>query len=56
MAEPASLLDIPEAPVPPGAEAEWISGAGGAKLRAALFRVLSDQPCDVARYDALGLV
>ena len=27
-----------------------------AMLRAALFRILSDQPCDVARYAALGLV
>lgn len=27
-----------------------------AMLRAALFRVLSDEPCDVARYAALGLV
>lgn len=32
----------------------WRSGAAGqAMLRAALFRVLSDRPCDVARYEAL---
>lgn len=37
MFEPAPLVDIPEAPVPPGAEADWYVGAGGAKLRAALF-------------------
>ena len=34
---------------------EWRRGAQRqAMLRAALFRVLSDQPCDVARYAALG--
>ena len=37
MLEPAPLIDIPEDPVPPGAEPEWFVGAGGAKLRAALF-------------------
>jgi len=37
MFEAAPLVDIPEAPVPPGAEADWFVGAGGAKLRAALF-------------------
>ncbi|HEY0649678.1 alpha/beta hydrolase, partial [Phenylobacterium sp.] len=37
MFEPAPLVDTPEAPVPPGAEADWFVGAGGAKLRAALF-------------------
>jgi uncharacterized protein (TIGR02569 family) len=36
---------------------DWRAGAPRqAMLRAALFRVLSDEPCDVARYDALGLV
>lgn len=41
---------------PAGALDEWRSGARRqAMLRAALFRVLSDQPCDVSRYDALGL-
>lgn len=35
---------------------EWRAGAQRqAMLRAALFRVLADQPCDVARYAALGL-
>ena len=35
---------------------DWRSGAHRqAMLRAALFRVLSDQPCDVARYAALEL-
>jgi hypothetical protein len=35
---------------------DWRSGARRqAMLRAALFRVLSDQPCEVARYAALGL-
>ncbi|MBX3485674.1 alpha/beta fold hydrolase, partial [Phenylobacterium sp.] len=38
MFEPAPLLDIPEAPVPPGGEAGWFVGQGGAKLRAAVFR------------------
>lgn len=37
MFEPAPLIDTPEDPVPPGAEADWFIGAGGAKLRAALF-------------------
>ena len=37
MAELAPLLDIPADPVPPGGVAEWFTGAGGAKLRAALF-------------------
>ncbi len=37
MAETAPLTDIPSAPVPAGASARWIVGAGGAKLRAALF-------------------
>lgn len=33
----APLLDIPEAPVPPGGEAHWFKGAGGARLRGAIF-------------------
>ena len=37
MFEAAPLVDIPEDPVPPGAKADWYVGAGGAKLRAALF-------------------
>ena len=37
MFESAPLVDTPEDPVPPGAEADWFVGAGGAKLRAALF-------------------
>ncbi|MBJ7409754.1 MAG: alpha/beta hydrolase, partial [Phenylobacterium sp.] len=37
MFEPAPLVDTPEDPIPPGAEAGWYVGAGGAKLRAALF-------------------
>jgi len=40
MAELAPLTDIPSAPVPAGGEAEWFRGAGGAKLRAALFTPL----------------
>ena len=36
---------------------DWRSGVRRqAMLRAALFRVFSDQPCDVDRYAALGLV
>ncbi|WP_217630399.1 hypothetical protein [Nocardioides exalbidus] len=36
---------------------DWRTGAPRqAMLRATLFRVLSDDPCDVARYEALGLV
>ncbi len=37
MTEAAPLAAIPEAPVPAGGEAAWFSGAGGARLRAALF-------------------
>lgn len=41
---PASALD------------DWRSGVHRqAMLRAALFRILSDQPCDVDRYAALDL-
>ncbi|HEY0644272.1 MAG TPA: hypothetical protein VGD39_12675, partial [Nocardioides sp.] len=41
---------------PAAALDDWRAGAPRqAMLRAALFRVFSDQPCDVARYDALGL-
>lgn len=42
---------------PPEALDGWRTGAERqAVLRAALFRVLSDRPCDVPRYAALGLV
>jgi lysophospholipase len=34
---PAPLVATPEAPVPAGGAAEWITGAGGLRLRAALF-------------------
>ncbi|HEX7886895.1 MAG TPA: alpha/beta hydrolase, partial [Phenylobacterium sp.] len=37
MFDPAPLVDTPEDPVPPGAEPDWYVGAGGLKLRAALF-------------------
>lgn len=37
MAEQAPLVATPDAPVPPGGEAEWFSGAGGARLRGAVF-------------------
>lgn len=41
---------------PAEALVDWASGAPRqAMIRAALFRVLSDRPCDVARYAALGL-
>ena len=41
---------------PPTALDDWRHGQQRqAMLRAALFRVLSDEPCDVARYEALGL-
>ena len=33
----APLVSIPQAPIPPGGAAEWVTGAGGAQLRAALF-------------------
>lgn len=37
MSEAAPLVSIPEAPAPAGGHAEWVSGAGGVRLRAALF-------------------
>ena len=41
----------------PDALEEWRTGVPRqAMLRAALFRVFSDQPCDVSRYAALELV
>lgn len=38
MAERAPLVGTAAAPVPEGATAEWFTGAGGVRLRAALFR------------------
>ena len=37
MAEPAPLYATAAAPIPEGGEAEWFTGSGGARLRAALF-------------------
>jgi len=37
LAETAPLYGTEDAPVPEGAAAEWFTGAGGARLRAALF-------------------
>ena len=37
MAHPAPLFGVESAPVPQGGAAEWFVGAGGARLRAALF-------------------
>ena len=37
MTESAPLRATPDAPVPAGGRAEWYEGAGGARLRAALF-------------------
>lgn len=37
MLEAAPLVDTPDDPIPSGAEPDWFVGAGGAKLRAALF-------------------
>ena len=37
MAEAAPLVSIPEAPVPDHGAAEWFSGAGAVRLRAACF-------------------
>ena len=37
MTQTAPLIDIPAAPVPAGGAGEWYVGAGGARLRAALF-------------------
>lgn len=40
MGEAAPLIDTPAAPVPVGGEAAWFQGAGGYRLRAALFPAL----------------
>ena len=37
MAEAAPLIGIPEASIPPGAQASWVAAGDGAKLRAAIF-------------------
>ena len=37
MGPSAPLVGIPEAPIPAGGQAEWFTGAGGVRLRAALF-------------------
>jgi lysophospholipase len=37
MSGPAPLLSLPQAPAPAGATAEWFTGAGGIRLRAAYF-------------------
>ncbi|MDB5463641.1 MAG: pldB [Phenylobacterium sp.] len=46
MADEAPLIETPQAKAPPGGEAAWFTGAGGAKLRAALFtpQGLAGQP------------
>lgn len=56
-AEAVCVLDaVRRLGAPAAALDEWRTGPERqAMLRAALFRVLSDQPCDVARYAALGL-
>jgi lysophospholipase len=38
MLEAAPLIETPDAQAPEGATAEWIRGAGGARLRAAVFQ------------------
>jgi lysophospholipase len=40
--EAAPLISTPGAPIPVGAAAEWFPGAGGARLRAALFPAAGD--------------
>jgi len=37
MLEPAPLIETPQAKAPAGAKASWFTGAGGAKLRAAIW-------------------
>lgn len=57
-AEAICVLDtVLRTEAPAEALDDWRVGAARqAMLRAALFRVLSDEPCDVARYAGLGLV
>jgi lysophospholipase len=40
LTQAAPLIATPAAPIPPGGAAEWFTGAGGARLRAAIFRPL----------------
>ena len=42
MGEAAPLVATPAAPVPPGGAAEWFTGAGGYRLRAALFPAVGE--------------
>jgi hypothetical protein len=50
------VADAVDVGAPAGALDGWRSGVERqAMLRAALFRVLSDRPCDVERYAGLGL-
>jgi lysophospholipase len=42
MNETAPLVSTPETPAPAGGAAEWVSGADGARLRAALFPATAD--------------
>ncbi len=44
MLEPAPLIETPQAKAPPGGEAAWFRGAGGARLRAALFNPPPGRP------------
>ena len=39
MVSPAPLFSVPEAPAPRGGAAQWVTGEGGLRLRAALFPV-----------------
>ena len=44
MSATAPLIETPAAPVPAGGAAEWFEGAGGARLRAALFPATAASP------------
>ena len=44
MTQRAPLIETPAAPAPAGGAAEWFEGAGGARLRAALFPATTASP------------
>src|SRR4051794_4856748 len=44
MIDAAPLVETSASPAPPGGEASWFKGAGGARLRAALFRPKAGRP------------
>jgi lysophospholipase len=44
MLDAAPFVETPDSPTPPGGEASWFKGAGGARLRAAIFQPSAGRP------------